>query len=270
MELRHPSTVHQRRRRCTSCEGLLRTSGCAPMLGTWAGRHVRRVAGEGASHEHHVRSAVPGLRPAAWSSPADGDLECPTCQRTLPRPHGPPVPGGRAPRRPSPPARGGPADDRRALVRIAQVAPLYEAVPPGAYGGTERVIATLCDGLVALGHDVTLFAPETSETAAMLEAYERAAARAVQPARSWSNLAPHLHLQMLAELYAAARRLRRRALPPRHLDASPSPGSRHTHRPDHARPAGPRLPPGPAAPLRRRCRWSPSATTSGGRWRTST
>ena len=34
-------------------------------------------------------------------------------------------------------------------MRIAQVAPLYEAVPPGAYGGTERVIATLCDGLVA-------------------------------------------------------------------------------------------------------------------------
>ena len=41
-------------------------------------------------------------------------------------------------------------------MRIAQVAPLYEAVPPGTYGGTERVIAGLCDGLVAQGHEVTL------------------------------------------------------------------------------------------------------------------
>ena len=43
-------------------------------------------------------------------------------------------------------------------MRIAQIAPLYEAVPPGLYGGTERVIAALCDGLVDRGHDVTLFA----------------------------------------------------------------------------------------------------------------
>ena len=85
-------------------------------------------------------------------------------------------------------------------MRIAQVAPLYEAVPPGAYGGTERVIANLCDGLVELGHEVTLFAPETSTTAAKLEAFE-------QPLRErfssdeLVNLAPHLHLQMLAGLY---------------------------------------------------------------------
>ena len=42
-------------------------------------------------------------------------------------------------------------------MRIAQLAPLYEDVPT-AYGGTERVIADLCDGLTAAGHDVTLFA----------------------------------------------------------------------------------------------------------------
>jgi glycosyltransferase involved in cell wall biosynthesis len=86
-------------------------------------------------------------------------------------------------------------------VRIAQVAPLYEAVPPGAYGGTERVIAGLCDGLVAQGHDVTLFAPETSETAATLEAYGEPL-RTRFSADELVNMAPHLHLQMLADLYA--------------------------------------------------------------------
>jgi glycosyltransferase involved in cell wall biosynthesis len=86
-------------------------------------------------------------------------------------------------------------------VRIAQVAPLYEAVPPGAYGGTERVIATLCDGLVAMGHDVTLFAPRTSQTAAVLEAYDDPL-RERLGADELVNLAPHLHLQMMADLYA--------------------------------------------------------------------
>ena len=88
-------------------------------------------------------------------------------------------------------------------MRIAQVAPLYEAVPPGAYGGTERVIATLCNGLVAQGHDVTLFAPETSETNAHLEAFERPL-RERFSSDELVNLAPHLHLLMLAELYQRA------------------------------------------------------------------
>jgi len=43
-------------------------------------------------------------------------------------------------------------------VKIAQVAPLYESVPPRLYGGTERIVAHLTDALVELGHDVTLFA----------------------------------------------------------------------------------------------------------------
>lgn len=43
-------------------------------------------------------------------------------------------------------------------MRIAQLALLAESVPPKLYGGTERVIAWLVDELVALGHDVTLFA----------------------------------------------------------------------------------------------------------------
>ena len=55
-------------------------------------------------------------------------------------------------------------------MRIAQIAPLTEAVPPKLYGGTERVIAWLTEELVALGHDVTLFASGDSHTSARLEA----------------------------------------------------------------------------------------------------
>jgi glycosyltransferase involved in cell wall biosynthesis len=55
-------------------------------------------------------------------------------------------------------------------MRIAQISPLTEAVPPKLYGGTERVISWLTEELVALGHDVTLFASGDSCTAAKLEA----------------------------------------------------------------------------------------------------
>ena len=53
-------------------------------------------------------------------------------------------------------------------MRIAQVSPLFESVPPRLYGGTERVVAFLTDELVRLGHDVTLFATGDSETLARL------------------------------------------------------------------------------------------------------
>jgi len=53
-------------------------------------------------------------------------------------------------------------------VRIAQVAPLFESVPPASYGGTERVVSYLSDELVQLGHDVTLFASGDSVSRATL------------------------------------------------------------------------------------------------------
>ncbi|MBI4119247.1 MAG: glycosyltransferase family 4 protein [Parcubacteria group bacterium] len=53
-------------------------------------------------------------------------------------------------------------------LRIAQVAPLWITVPPLKYGGIERIVAMLCDGLVKKGHDVTLFAAPGSKTAAEL------------------------------------------------------------------------------------------------------
>jgi hypothetical protein len=53
-------------------------------------------------------------------------------------------------------------------MRIAQVAPLAEAVPPKLYGGTERVVSWLTEELVHQGHDVTLFASGDSRTSATL------------------------------------------------------------------------------------------------------
>ena len=53
-------------------------------------------------------------------------------------------------------------------MRIAQVAPLMESVPPKQYGGTERVVSWLTEELVRLGHDVTLFASGDSVTSAEL------------------------------------------------------------------------------------------------------
>lgn len=54
-------------------------------------------------------------------------------------------------------------------MRIAQIAPLTEAIPPKLYGGTERVVSWLTEELVEMGHHVTLFASGDSETSARLE-----------------------------------------------------------------------------------------------------
>src|SRR5215813_8847407 len=54
------------------------------------------------------------------------------------------------------------------MLRIAQVAPLHERVPPRLYGGTERVVASLTNELVRRGHRVTLFASSDSQTDAEL------------------------------------------------------------------------------------------------------
>jgi glycosyltransferase involved in cell wall biosynthesis len=64
-------------------------------------------------------------------------------------------------------------------MRIAQVAPLFESVPPRRYGGTERVVHWLTEELVALGHEVTLFATGDSTTSAALVPVRAQAARFV-------------------------------------------------------------------------------------------
>jgi glycosyltransferase involved in cell wall biosynthesis len=55
------------------------------------------------------------------------------------------------------------------IMKIAQVAPLYESCPPQFYGGTERIVSYLTEELVRLGHEVTLFASGDSRTGATLE-----------------------------------------------------------------------------------------------------
>jgi glycosyltransferase involved in cell wall biosynthesis len=62
-------------------------------------------------------------------------------------------------------------------MRIAQIAPLFEAVPPLRYGGTERVVHWLTEELVAMGHEVTLFATGDSVTSANLVPVRDVAAR---------------------------------------------------------------------------------------------
>jgi len=65
-------------------------------------------------------------------------------------------------------------------MRIAQIAPLFETVPPRHYGGTERVVHWLTESLVAMGHDVTLFAAGDSRTSARLVPVRDTAARFVR------------------------------------------------------------------------------------------
>jgi glycosyltransferase involved in cell wall biosynthesis len=75
-------------------------------------------------------------------------------------------------------------------LRVAQVAPLYERVPPALYGGTERVVSYLTEELVRRGHRVTLFASGDSVTAARLTAATAKALRLDSDA--WDTLSPHV------------------------------------------------------------------------------
>src|SRR6478752_6668617 len=103
-------------------------------------------------------------------------------------------------------------------MRIAQVAPLAEAVPPKLYGGTERVVSWLTEELVAEGHEVTLFASGDSTTSAKLVPCE--------PPRNAQQRPP------------ARRSVRRDPFPYRSPAIPPIPGSRPQVRDDAARSAG--------------------------------
>jgi glycosyltransferase involved in cell wall biosynthesis len=81
-------------------------------------------------------------------------------------------------------------------MHIAQIAPLTEAVPPKLYGGTERVIYWLTEELVALGHEVTLFASGDSCTSAKLEPIWPRALRLDGSVRD----ANALHMMMLEQV----------------------------------------------------------------------
>jgi glycosyltransferase involved in cell wall biosynthesis len=85
-------------------------------------------------------------------------------------------------------------------MRIAQVSPLYESVPPKLYGGTERVVSFLTEALVDLGHDVTLFASADSVTQAKLVP---CAPRALRLDDSCRDPLAH-HVAMLEEVFRRA------------------------------------------------------------------
>jgi glycosyltransferase involved in cell wall biosynthesis len=78
-------------------------------------------------------------------------------------------------------------------MKIAQVAPLYESVPPKLYGGTERVVSYITEELVKLGHDITLYASGDSQTSARLRSVCERALR-LDGGKLLSPLAHHLHL----------------------------------------------------------------------------
>ncbi|HET8919244.1 MAG TPA: glycosyltransferase family 4 protein [Xanthobacteraceae bacterium] len=82
-------------------------------------------------------------------------------------------------------------------MHIAQVAPLTEAIPPKLYGGTERVVSWLTEELIALGHEVTLYASGDSVTSARLEAVWPRALRLDGSVRDPNAL----HMLMLERVY---------------------------------------------------------------------
>lgn len=86
-------------------------------------------------------------------------------------------------------------------LRIAQIAPLIESVPPRLYGGTERIVSYLTEELVAMGHDVTLFASGDSITSASLAPVCQQALR-LNPAIA--DTVPY-YMLMLKEVRARAR-----------------------------------------------------------------
>ncbi len=85
-------------------------------------------------------------------------------------------------------------------MRIAQIAPLTEAIPPTLYGGTERVVSWLTEELVAQDHEVTLFASGDSVTSANLEAVWPRALRLDGTVRD----ANALHMTMLEQVFRRA------------------------------------------------------------------
>jgi len=89
-------------------------------------------------------------------------------------------------------------------MRIAQVAPMFEAVPPTHYGGTERVVSYITEELVRRGHDVTLFASGDSQTSARLVPTTERSLRQRFTLEELKTVSIPLHLAMLGEVFAHA------------------------------------------------------------------
>ena len=87
-------------------------------------------------------------------------------------------------------------------LRIAQLAPLYESVPPKLYGGTERIVAYLAEELVRRGHEVTLYAAGDSTAKVPLTPGSAQSLRL----KGLDHLGPIFHLPMLSDVYENATR----------------------------------------------------------------
>jgi glycosyltransferase involved in cell wall biosynthesis len=87
-------------------------------------------------------------------------------------------------------------------LRIAQIAPLYESVPPALYGGTERIVGYLAEELLRRGHEVTVYAAGDSTINAPVVAGAPQALRST----GLDHLGPVLHLPMLSDVYEQAGR----------------------------------------------------------------
>jgi hypothetical protein len=118
----------------------------------------------------------------------------------------------------------------RRPLRIAQIAPLYESVPPKLYGGTERVIAWLSEALARRGHKVTLFASGDSTAQVPLEAGFPRSLRLA----GLERVGPAYHLPMLSDVYDRAdefdvihSHLEHLAFPFAHLAAVPTISTMH-------------------------------------------
>ena len=123
--------------------------------------------------------------------------------------------------------------ERSNSMHIAQIAPLTEAIPPKLYGGTERVVSWLTEELIALGHEVTLFASGNSMTSAQLEAVWPRALRLDGAVRDPNAL----HMLMLERVYQRAGRFRLSAFPSRLLSVLAVLPAADAVRHDFARPA---------------------------------
>lgn len=118
----------------------------------------------------------------------------------------------------------------RRPLRIAQIAPLYESVPPKLYGGTERVIAWLSEALTQRGHSVTLFASGDSTAQVPLEAGFPQSLRLA----GLEELGPAYHLPMLSDVYDRVEEfdlihshLEHLGFPFAHLTAAPTVSTMH-------------------------------------------
>ena len=118
--------------------------------------------------------------------------------------------------------------ERPRPLRIAQVAPLYESVPPKLYGGTERVVSYLTEELVRRGNQVTLFASGDSTNSAKLHAGYPTALRLSGLAQVAANGLGN-HMAMLSRGLRACRRLRHHSLSSRLLDLRVFETDRNSH-----------------------------------------